>query len=305
MGIFFTFENYTKYHNYLILSVISLLFFYLFYGINYLGGFKSFLFFEKQEEYSKQFIIHQIFCYFGIAIMSYLFYKKVDKQEEDKSFHIEDYYKIASDKKTRAEIVYSYAKEQNISYSFFMFIIFCWVFLDQAVENKFIGFFPNMDFWMLELIIMTILNAKIFKTNIYRHHWFVLCFNLFPILFKIITIYHEFTGSEPTKTDEGEGLKPLYVVHWYFIFIGIIIYLCLITLRAYVYIQLKCFMDLKYVSPNKLLLIYGLTGSILYSSICIITTFIKCGNSSIYDYICPAKNDNNDKYFANFILYLK
>ena len=334
MGIYFSFENYTKYHNYLVLSVISLLFFYFFYGINYMGGFKNLTFFKSQEKYAEQFMIHQIFCYFGTAIMSYLSYLKVDKKEED-NLSIEDYHKIASNKNTIVSIVYSHAKEQKISYSFFIFIIFCWVFLDQAIENKFIGFFPNMDFWMLELIILTFLNAKIFKISIYRHHLFAIFFNLLPILLKVMNLYNTFKGSKPPEegqskySNEDGGLKPLYVVYWYFIFIGIIIYLCLITLRAYVYIQLKYFMDLKYVSPNKLLLIYGLTGGILYSSICTFTTFVKCDDSeelNIYDYICSVKNNtnntnntdntnniyytnitnntnNNDKYFANFIFY--
>ena len=141
MGIYFSFENYTKYHNYLILSVISLLFFYFFYGINYMGGFRNVTFFDSQEKYAEQFMIHQIFCYFGIAIISYLFYLKIDKKEEDKSFNIEDYRVNASNKNTFISIVYSNSKEQNISYSFYIFIIFCWVFLDQAIENKFIGFF--------------------------------------------------------------------------------------------------------------------------------------------------------------------
>ena len=211
-------------------------------------------------------------------------------------------------RRTYSKIVYIYSKQRKISYSFFTLVIFFWVLLDQT-SDKFSSIFPHMDFWMIELIIITFLTAKIFKMNIYKHQYFVIFFNLFPIILKVITIYLSFKETSKNDKskylDEDGNLKYIYIVYWFLLIIGMIIYLPLITLRAYVNIQLKYFMDLKFVPPNILLLIYGIIGTIFYSGICIFSTFIKCDSSkeiNIFDYICKFK-EKDDKYFENFIFY--
>ena len=87
---------------------------------------------------------------------------------------------------------------------------------------------------------------------------------------------------------------------------GIITYLFLITLRSYVYSKLKWYMDLKYISENKLLMIYGILGTFLCCIVCTITTFVKCeetkNNKSFYDYICLV-SDTDNKYFDSFSIY--
>ena len=97
---------------------------------------------------------------------------------------------------------------------------------------------------MFELLIIAYLNSKIFLIQIYKHHLFVLFLSLFPILFKIITIVLAYIGNEDI----------IYIKdnRWYLIPIGLIIYFPLITLKSYVIIKLKWYMDLKYISPNKL-----------------------------------------------------
>jgi hypothetical protein len=67
-------------------------------------------------------------------------------------------------------------------------------------------------------------------------------------------------------------------------------------------------MDLKFVSPNILLFIYGLLGALFYSCICTFSTYFKCDDSkeiNIYDYICKYKENGNktEKYFENFNFY--
>jgi len=71
-------------------------------------------------------------------------------------------------------------------------------------------------------------------------------------------------------------------------------------------------MDLKYISEKKLLMIYGLMGSIISSIICIITTYFKCkdididndNKKDIHDYICKVKY-NDTLYFDNFNAFPK
>ena len=68
-------------------------------------------------------------------------------------------------------------------------------------------------------------------------------------------------------------------------------------------------MDLKYISENKILMIYGLLGSILCFIVSIITTFVECEETTsnkkdIYDDICIIKSGNK-KYFQNFYIYFQ
>ena len=69
-------------------------------------------------------------------------------------------------------------------------------------------------------------------------------------------------------------------------------------------------MDLRYISANKLLLIYGFLGTVLCSITCIITTLKECEetknkNKTFYDYICILNNEENKtkKYFDSFSIY--
>ena len=90
----------------------------------------------------------------------------------------------------------------------------------------------------------------------------------------------------------------------------------LYTLRSYVNSRIKWLMDLKYISPNKLLMIYGFMGAFTCTIVCIITTFAKCteipkDNENVkdfYDYICKVKITSTEsitKYFDSYIEYFE
>ena len=116
---------------------------------------------------------------------------------------------------------------------------------------------------------------------------------------KITKNFHNF------KRENDGLLEILYVPYTLLLTIGIIIYLIMVILKAYITVNIKWYMNYRYISPNIILMAYGFFGTIIYSIICIITTFINCGNSykDIYDYICETKDENNLKYFANFKVY--
>mgnify|MGYP006988996893 FL=1 len=74
-------------------------------------------------------------------------------------------------------------------------------------------------------------------------------------------------------------------------------------------------MDLKYISPNKLLMFYGVIGTLICLIICIVSTFIKCSisiedpKSSFSYYICKVKDTSktnisaSDNYMESFSIY--
>ena len=189
----------------------------------------------------------------------------------------------------------------------------------------FMDFYTNtlkdLDFWFVELIVIAVIYSKLFKFNIYRHQKYAILFNLSLSITKIIAIILSFCDENHNDylwySDKLPFLK---------IIIGIIIYLVLITIRSYINSKIKVYMDLKYISANKLLIFYGFFGTITYTIICLISTFIECRPSSIFskpnstsnlNYICnvPFKYyfndsqvilaDNKTKYLDNFEIYFK
>jgi hypothetical protein len=169
---------------------------------------------------------------------------------------------------------------------------------------------------MIEIIILSYFNWKMFKIKAYLHQQLIMILNLLPTISKLISIIISFLDKYNIKGDyyeykypegyEETKLKNLYVLFVYLIPVGILIYLILITLRAYVNSNLKVFMDYKNIHPFKLLLIYGSFGTIISIVTCLITTFVNCGEigtrKNIYDYICKIQY-NNKKYFDSFVAY--
>jgi hypothetical protein len=74
-------------------------------------------------------------------------------------------------------------------------------------------------------------------------------------------------------------------------------------------------MDLKYISPSKLLIYYGIMGTFICSSVSIVATYIKCDisdnkNKELYNYICKIpyngsdiKINSTERYLENFKIY--
>ena len=158
----------------------------------------------------------------------------------------------------------------------------------------------NLDFWMLELLIINFFNTKIFHKTLYIHQKFSLAFNIIPCIFKIITIILSFINSEENEKNKK---RQIYIENIYLIPLGIIIYLILLSIHSYSITKIKWLMDLRYISLNKILLVYGLIGTIAYFIFCLITTFLKCP-SDFNEIICKINYDNkNNYYLENFFSY--
>jgi hypothetical protein len=316
-------------------------------GYNYNDSFITLFGKDNLGLYNKGNLSSHIFWYIGTVIFSIIFYiiekqnyrrnygklPEISKEEEEK--------KLNDKELLEGKIVYlHYERKKNFIFSkntfyFFLVLIILWILEEHLIEI--FVCLKDLDFWAMEIIITSYLNSKMFNLEIYRHHKLVYFINIIPIILKISTIVLSFidVGNHNyneinyeycyNNTDnlckgvEKGRLKNLYVIHWWLVIVGIIAYLFLITLRAYVNSNLKWFMDLKYMSPNKILMIYGFLGAILCSIACTFTTLVKCeetksNNKDLFDYICVVNdtiinNTNNDtthlKYFDNFYIYFQ
>ena len=199
------------------------------------------------------------------------------------------------------------------SKKFLYFIIFLWIIEEHLIEL--FSVLKDLDFWMIEIIILSYLYSRMFKEQIYLHHKLIMIVNLLPIILKVFSITFSFKDIYNKERDDYEyryppeyehtKLKNLYVRFVFLIPVGILIYLILITLRSYVNSNLKVFMDKKNIDAFKLLLIYGSLGTVISFITCLNTTFVDCGNKNekdIYAYFCKVQY-NDKKYFDSFIAY--
>ena len=140
-----------------------------------------------------------------------------------------------------------------------------------------------------------------FKLKIYRHQKFAIIFNsLICLLFRIPYFILSLKDTE-NNNKELESGKSLFEISGWYIVLGLFIYIIIITIRSYTYTKVKWFIDLKYISPTKLLIYIGFIGILVSSISCVIETNIKCTNEINF---CEVKDkNNNNTYIDNFNIY--
>ena len=264
MGEYITFGKYNHLYKYILFYLFLSMLSQGLYGLNYFSYFNliKFTFFvDENLDFIKYYFIRKIiFSYFGTFILACisLIYDKIKTIREIKDATLRNSNHIIIIHEGNNENV-----EQKNTFLFLLIIIFLWV-LEEQVLDIYSRNLPHIDFWMLELIIIAKLNSIILKIPIFKHQKFVLYFSLVPIIIKIITIIIEIE----------DGKKEfIYEDNLYWIPIGLLIYFTFVTLKAYVIIKIKWLMDLKYISANKLLIIYGLIGTVFYSIFSLISSF--------------------------------
>ena len=281
---------------YFLFMALSYLFYIILYGLNHNESFEVTRI--AREDFSKHYLIHRVFISIGIFIISICLHKYEVISSRSELIEESNYKEKTS---TKNELIYNDAENMDKSIKFilfYLFIILCWVLLDDIIEN-YIVIFKDLDFWMFELIILWYLSIKMFKYEIYNHQILGISLCLFSGLLKIGCIIVTFINVNGDDNDKDKGqyngkLPIIYKVNKNLIFVGIILYILLITLRSYVYLKLKWYMDKKYVSHNKIFIVYGFLGIIIYCIISLIGTKIKCNSQYIFSqYICKVITNNN------------
>ena len=293
------------------------------YGYNYNESFATPISDGAKEILFEYNLIKHIYCYLITTIISWILFKyKTNKLDPDLSQIMPLKLTITSTitdtesdlSSNNTAFIVKNEKVNVYSKKFLCFIIFLWIIEEHLIEI--FSILKDLDFWMIEIIILSYFNWKMFKIKAYLHQQLIIALNLIPIILKIISINISFQDKYNTDGDyyeykypigyEETKLKNLYVHFVFLIPLGILVYLSLITLRAYVNSNLKVFMDYKNINVFELLLIYGSFGTIISIAACLITTFVNCGEigirKNLNDYICKIQH-NNKKYFDSFEAY--
>ena len=288
---------YNNNYKYILLTILFTLFIESLNSINYYSAFNSLKLFptNAQEKYPSHKLIHQITNFLGIFIISTISYN-INKARIS---HVEETPLILEEEDNSSSSTGKLNNENPaILKLFFYLTIFVWIIIEQAIE-KYNRTFCHLEFWMIELMIISYLCSKKLNIVIYKHQKLVLYFNIIPIIFKIGTIILAFYDTKFILA---------YTVYPILIPIGFFIYILFMFVKSYVNVSLKYLMDSKYFSANKILRAYGLIGTIFLTIICIISTLFKCkdsdkNNKNIIDDICSIEY-NNKKYYENFIKYI-
>ena len=292
-----SFGKFKNKYKYILYSAIALIIYDISFGLNYKGAFKEVSLinlFEVDENSKEHSYIHEIFCYFGTFFVSLILYILEKKGILYESIELRN----------------SSKQDNSSSQTFLICLISLWV-IEEKLAETIKNILIHLDFWVLEFIFLSYFCKKILKIDIYKHQKVAMLLTIIPCIIKIATIVLSFYDENRIEENfnnfrRKDGLlEILYVPYPWLIPIGLSIYIIMLIMEAYIMTKIKWYMDLEYFSFYKILMLYGFFGTIIYTTFCIITTFIECpkGYKDLYDYFCKTKDDNNQKYFANFILY--
>ena len=169
----------------------------------------------------------------------------------------------------------------------------------KAIELLYILGLYDLNFWMIEILFVILIKIIFFKTIIYLHQKLALFISsVFPILLKITLIIIKF--------QESNKEKETFIEYPWVTPIGIIIFLLLYFSESFIVCKLKWYFDLKFISESKILIIYGILGTILFLLWSIIVNFIKCNQNTFSEKICIVSDSEGlIRYFDNFIIFLK
>lgn len=278
--------------------ILSFLIFSLIY--NFLFGFQLGYKYESirflpENEFRYHNLIHDIFNYFGIMIISLILLLV----EEINSIKNKKNEKKVEELKSQRNIVliHNPTKIDKINKTIFFnisMITTLWVIHEQFEKVFYICGLVDLDYWSFEMLILSISCRLMFGIEIHKHQKFAI---FLVLIFCSLIKFSSFIISL-----EINDQNILFINKKYWIPIGIIFYLIIIFLRSYANCKIKYIIDYKYISIIKLLIFYGFSGILVCSFICLIATYQKCN----YD-ICLIENNNffePKKYYDNFLIYI-
>ena len=303
---YISFGGCTKKLIYILLSIVFLILNRFFIGFSFDEEPKYKIQILDNGNFSNHYLIKEIFEYlFCIIVACILILREIilqnkilkEKREENDDDILN---KRSNTLISNLTLIYkeTYEKEKSNYPKLFIFsTFFLYIFLEQT-KIIFKKFFTHMDYWMIDLYIVSILNKKIFKIEIYKHQILAFAINSVSLILNLATII--------LTIIEGDEKKVLYVKFKGLIPVAIIIYGLYAFSLSYSFISIKKLMDLKFISFNKILLIYGIFGFTFCIIFCTIATF-SSSNSSNYvaNYLFKVKGDNNETYIDSFIIYIK
>ena len=316
-------QIFSKYNRYILYIIAFKLLTKILFGLNHDEIFQEIRL--ANESFSKHIIIYKLFGYFvyiflGLGLWKYEEYSSSSSKSESTLLQ-----KTEKKYKSKNILIYNDPEERVISFIFlfkYLLTLFISIITEYCLDSYYV-ILQDLDFWMFELFILWLLNTFWLKEEVYTHQIIAIILNLISALTKILSIIISFKDENNDYT----GNLPIFYKNKSFVVIpvGITIYLILIIVRPIVNLRIKRYMDLYYISPNKIITTYGILGTIICLFICILSTKFSCNDdlkqiknvddnliipntANISDYICKVyiyenKTHINTSYFENYEVF--
>ena len=295
--------QYNKYYKYVLLTPLFFFLTNFIFGIYYNNKFNLKIsdFYENEKENFFKFkysIVHDVFRYFVILIFGIIYFicqRRSNAKLKNKNDKLNNKYNTTGENANLSStilLIHNSPEELfnfHISALSIVSLMIIWILQKYLIDLLYKYGLIDHEFWMFEIIIVSLFSSKILNTETYKHQkcaiYFIciICGTLKIFTFIISLIFSEDINSiyNEIYNDNKVVLLPL----------GIALFFINMILRSYVNTKIKWIMDLKYISPGKILILYGFLGTIISLIICTITTFI----------FGEEKND----YIDNFLIYIK
>jgi len=297
MGKYISFGSINKNYGFIIITVLfKMITKIIIFGLNYNNSFVELNLYNllNTDKLSEHKLIHQTICYIGTIFFGWILYK----------FGTETKVYDNAGEETQKK------RKKHSIYILFPIVIL-WV-IEELLLYLYNDALIDLDFWMIELFFVILLSEKYFY-EIYKHQKLAIYINLSLCILKIVSICLSLYDKDTGEDHKGSThFEILYMAKKVLIPIGIIVYIFLISIRAFVNIKIKSLIEhenqqLQYISPSEVLMIYGAFGAIICLIICIFTSIFKCTeNQDLKNYFCKVTfNETNieGNYFDNFDIY--
>ena len=266
----------------------------------------------KSNNLPSNILVQSIFNYLATFIFSFILFKfkympnkkvedikirEISEPENNLSYYI-------NRPSFEVNLIFNnYKKNITISVMPFIFTILLLV-LSKQLENNFdnIGL-KEIDYWMFELFFYSYFSKIILNVELYLHQIvaiaFIICLSTSLVILSDIFLFKD------------EEVEKFYKKYLWTTPIIILSFILGDIVKDYFYCKIKWYLDIKYISPLKILIWYGLIGTIICLIFSSISSFFKCEENKSFDYItsiCRVNKTNDDNnstvyYYDSFSIF--
>ena len=209
--------------------------------------------------------------------------------------------KITKNKNNINSLIYNKMSNNfTMRYTFFIFIILL-VLSNILINNYYIIGLSGLDFWIFELIFISLINNMIFNYQIYKNQklaiYFIIIICSILTFLSIINIFND--DQQDTIYKEYIWITPLAIIG----------FILIIFIKSFTYCKAKYYFDYKYLSVFKFLISVGIIGTIICLIATIISSNIVCVKKQQFKYInsiCKLyDSEKKIKYYDNIIVFFR
>ena len=216
------------------------------------------------------------FIIFGLIFFYISQYKKNTSSNKGESENSDNLSKTSH----RKLIVKKYTQTRKI---FFELLFVCGLYTLLKVIRKIVSFYKvsDLDFWIFNIVFISIYMHRYFGNKLYKHQKYSLCFIFFT---NIILLFIS------ASIKKNEKYETSFQKHkWKCIFI-LLAYIIFSWISSFSKVASKKLMDINYISPYRIIFFMGLFGTFFALISLIVTSSINCGEKSDY---CKVKKTKN------------